>query len=307
MRVNPRSWGSVLLVVLPLLGVSPAGAQARAPTTKAPTLKKTPTAKKPAAKEALHLAFVLLPEAREPKGAEIERAFAAYAPKGERLRWQRTDTRKPGEAGALSFELSAGGTAFVAFLPRPVPNGEADDAARFSVASLGSKGSLSAHKAHLIVTLGETGAASRRESLSRFTSLLAAVIDASHATGVYWGEAGATYDAKFFLETARSDDEASRLMLWTGVSRADESEGRISFLSLGMQQLQLPDLLLVAPKSEGDAALATFFDLLSYVAERGTELPEGDTVGRSETERLPVHYVPSPLDAKTKVWRVEMK
>lgn len=33
----------------------------------------------------------------------------------------------------------------------------------------------------------------------------------------------------------------------------------------------------------------------------------GDTIGRSEMEKLPVQYVPSPLDRKTKVWRVEIK
>jgi hypothetical protein len=298
----------VLLVVFFLLSLANVGAQPKTPAAKVPVNPAKPVKPaKPIKIDAQHLAFVLLPEGRAPKGEAIEAAFSSYAPKEQRLRWQKADTQKPGEAESLSFELSAGGTAFVAYLPRPVPRHEADDAARFSVSSLGTKWTLPAHKAHLLVTLGETGAASPQESLSRFTSLLAAVIDASHAVGVYWGKAGATHDAKFFLETARSADEASRLMLWTGVRRADEPDGRISLLSLGMQQLQLPDLLLVAPKSEANDALATFFDLLSYVAERGTALPEGHTVGRSETHRLPVHYVPSPLDAKTKVWRVELK
>jgi hypothetical protein len=63
---------------------------------------------------------------------------------------------------------------------------------------------------------------------------------------------------------------------------------------------------LVAPKSAGKDALATFFDLLAYLAERGEPLPEGDTVGRSADERLPVRYVPSPIDPGKTVWRVEL-
>ena len=74
-----------------------------------------------------------------------------------------------------------------------------------------------------------------------------------------------------------------------------------------MDQLNLPDLLLVAPKSAGSSALEAFFNLLTYVANRGKPLPEGDTVGRSATEKLRVQYVPSPMDEKTKVWRVEIK
>jgi hypothetical protein len=74
-----------------------------------------------------------------------------------------------------------------------------------------------------------------------------------------------------------------------------------------MKQLNLPDLLLIAPGSAGNAALGTFFDFLSYSAEFGKPLPEGDTIGRTADERLPIHYVRSPIDPKVKVWRVELK
>jgi hypothetical protein len=33
---------------------------------------------------------------------------------------------------------------------------------------------------------------------------------------------------------------------------------------------------------------------------------EGDTVGRTCDERLPVRYVPSPVDPTTQVWSVEL-
>jgi hypothetical protein len=96
------------------------------------------------------------------------------------------------------------------------------------------------------------------------------------------------------------------MMLWTGLSIGAEPDGRMSLLSLGMKQLQLPDLLLVARKSEGNAALGAFFDFLGMLAKFGKPLPEGDTVGRSAAERLPVRYVPSPIDAAVQVWRVEL-
>ncbi len=109
------------------------------------------------------------------------------------------------------------------------------------------------------------------------------------------------------METAQEPDIDLRLTLWTGVSVEREPDGRFSLLSLGMKQLNLPDLLLIAPQSDGNSALEPFFTFLTYVAHRGEPLPEGDTIGRSETEKLPVRYVPSPLDPKTRVWRVEIK
>ena len=44
----------------------------------------------------------------------------------------------------------------------------------------------------------------------------------------------------------------------------------------------------------------------AYIAANGKPLPEGDTIGRTPDERLPVHYVPSPIDPDVKVWRVEL-
>ena len=77
-------------------------------------------------------------------------------------------------------------------------------------------------------------------------------------------------------------------------------------MSLGMKQLELPDLLLVAPSGKADEALPMLYDLLAYVVSRGRPLADGDTVGRTAAEKLPVHYVPSPVDRKVKVWRVEL-
>ena len=53
--------------------------------------------------------------------------------------------------------------------------------------------------------------------------------------------------------------------------------------------------------------METFFDLLAYMVTRGKALPDGDTVGRAANERLPVRYVPSPVNPGEKVWRVEFK
>jgi hypothetical protein len=252
----------------------------------------------------MNLAFVLLAEPKLPKGEAVERAFAAYALDGQKLRARPSAAKKPGAADTLEFDTGGGAYAVVALMPVAVPNHEADEAVRYSVSAFGGRWKLPAHKAHLVVTARGTGGA--RESLSAFTSLVAAVAEASSAVGVYCGNAGATHDPKFFRETARDRDASSRLVLWTGVSIARGEDGRLSLLSLGMKQLALPDLLLVVPGSKANEALPMLFDLLGDALSRGEALPEGDTVGRTASEKLPVHYVPSPVDPKVKVWRVEL-
>jgi hypothetical protein len=253
----------------------------------------------------MDLAFVLLPKAGLPNGKDVVNSFGQFATEG-----QSVETRSvgAGQKDVLEFHVKPCGTAFVAAMPAPVPRSEAEEAARFSISALGSGRKLPTHAAHLIVTLPASDSRSRFTTLSCFTSLLAAVSTAAGAIGVYWGNAGATHHADFFASVAQEPGLASRLMLWTGVSIAREPDGRLSYLSLGMQQLDVPDLLLVVPKSlSGNEALGTLLDLLAYVAQLGEALPEGDTVGRTVEERLPVHYVPSPVDPSKRVWRVEIR
>ena len=52
-----------------------------------------------------------------------------------------------------------------------------------------------------------------------------------------------------------------------------EADGRLSLLSPGMKQFELPDLLLIAPSRKADEALPMFYDLLDYVISRGRPLP----------------------------------
>ncbi|HXU69230.1 MAG TPA: DUF4261 domain-containing protein [Polyangia bacterium] len=253
----------------------------------------------------LNLAFVLLSEPALPSGEAIARAYARFAPKTEHLRVKGTTSK--GKMSVLELDLSPHGTAFVALMPVPVPQGEADEAARYSLSAIGTGWKLGPHKAHLMVTFHGAGGDGALAALNRFTSLVAAVTQSAPAVGVYWGEAGATHDPKYVVATAAEPGIVPRITLWTGVSMARDGASRLSLLSLGMKQLGLPELLLTAPKGDAGRAFETFFDLLAYVAERGKALPDGDTVGRSESERLPVHYVASPIKPGERVWRVDLE
>lgn len=252
------------------------------------------------------LAFILLSYARLPDPDELVEHFRSLAAPGESLQIEASDGKNEEGREVLCLRLSTGESCFVALMPAPVPNGEAEGAVRFSVSSFRAGQKLQPHQAHLMVVLMAVPGTAPLVCLSRFTSVLAAVSAASCSVGIYWGNAGATHDAEFFASLAGEQGVAPRMMLWTGVSVARESDGRLSLLSLGMAQLALPNLLLVAgPESEGEA-LETMFDLLAYVARRGEPIREGETVGRTDEQRLPVQYVRSPMDSKVKVWRVEL-
>lgn len=263
--------------------------------------------KKPAQpeKQSMNLAFVLLPTVQMPDSQAILERFSAFEP-GDQLALLPRDEGSPSDGDVLGFEPASGGRAFVALIPSAVPNREADEGARFSIGSFGTGWTLPPHCAHLIVTLASLPATPPAHGLSLFTSLLAAVAQASGAVGIYWGNAGATHGTEFFTTIAAEQGVTPRIMVWTGVSVARDPEGGLSLLSTGMRQLNLPDLLLTSRANEPSAVLETFFDLLSYVASRGEPIPDGDTVGRTADERFQVQYVASPVNPAERVWRVDI-
>ena len=98
----------------------------------------------------MNIAFVLLPEARLPKADAVARAFATFSLNHESIRERPPDKgAKPGDAAALVFDLGPHGSVLIGLMPNPVPKGEADEAARYSVSTGERK--LPRHKAHLIV------------------------------------------------------------------------------------------------------------------------------------------------------------
>ena len=249
-----------------------------------------------------------------PSRAAVERAVAELVP-GARPGWEETANRAVLSVDELRVE--------VVLTPAPVPNAEADTAAFLSLSSLRDNWRLPGHAAHLVVrrldpvrgdvtrstsllgrVLGSQRPATPLESLSRFTKVVAALTRASDALGVYWGAAPVTHEPRFFVDLARETDVP--LPLWLGVTITPEPADRLSVLSMGMRQLGLPDLLLGAPKKDLGDTLDFFFSTLTFVAERGEQLPDGHVVPRSLLQRPAVRYVASPLDDNTRVFRLDL-
>jgi hypothetical protein len=239
----------------------------------------------------MRLCFVLLEDVKQLTSRKLEAAAKEFPELGK-LKW------KAPKKGVASFSL--GGLSFTtALMPAPVPEGEAEGATEHSLSGLDGSWTLPEHRAHLIVV--QDGKPTKKaKELTAFTRVVAAIVRATDSIGVYWGAGGATHHPEFVVNIAHSE---MPLPIWVGVSVAKTKSGGEA-LSLGMAQLGLPDLLLRG--AIDGQTLEFFYDLLAYVARRGKKIPAGETVGRTEKERLEITYAPSPIDAKTQVWVVEL-
>lgn len=252
----------------------------------------------------IHLAFILLSKAQLPEGEAVAQAFREFAAPDETIQVEADASADDPEDRGLSLKLGTGEEGMVVVMPMAIPGGEAEQYAMFSLSTIGKGWEPPPYNAHLVVMLYASGKTSPAERIARFTSVLAAVTKASPAVGVYWGSAGATHDSEFFTSVAADHD--MRMLIWSGVSVARQEDGRLSLLSTGMEQFGLPNLLLISGETPAGEALPFMYDLLSYVVTRGEAVPEGDTVGWTEEQRLPVRYVESPVDPEKKVFCVEL-
>lgn len=238
------------------------------------------------------LAFVLLGSAHAPVAARVHTALHA---------WHLETGGPDGTDERMSFD-TPWGTLFVAYMPVPVPQGEADAAARHSVGAYGSEAQWRPHVAHLTVALGGFEGKPTLEATTQFTRAVAAVVQAAEAYGVYWGSGRVAHDAAFFVDAA---DEELPLILWSGVSIA-RGPNEVSLLTTGLRQFELPELMVVADPESGNEALAYLFDLGGYVVQRGEAIPDGDTVGRTEGEKMRVEYRVSPFSPDERVAAVRL-
>lgn len=247
----------------------------------------------------IHMAFVLLPKGREVIAAKAASALNRRAPG---LDFAPSTAASDGEITNLEFK---GGRVMIVPVPMPVPKGEADQGFQYSIASWLPTFKPPSHAAHVIVTLRLDQEMTTLNAHLLFTRVLAAVVESTEAAGVYWGSARVTHPADFFLDVANGDDQLWT-MLWTGVSAVRQGADRLSMLSLGMEQFGLMDALVTGPVQNANDLLMFMMDMLRYCIERGSAIPHGDTVGRTNQERLKVKHVPSPIDATRKVWSVDI-
>lgn len=241
----------------------------------------------------MRLCFLLLPDAKPLTARALEKGLKEFPELGKVSGFSSTTE------GTASFTLGKLSLT-AALMPEAVPGGEAEEATDRSLSGLDGSWTLPEHRAHLVV-VQQGDKAHDVDELITFTRVVATLVRALGAVGVYWGAGGATHHPEFVVNIAHSE---LPLPLWVGVSLAAKKGGH-ELLSVGMPQLGLPDLALWVPEVDGQA-LEFFYDLLAYVARRGTELPEGDSVGRTDKERLKVTYGPSPVNPKALVWNVAL-
>lgn len=205
--------------------------------------------------------------------------------------------------GPVELRLDGGAHLFVMMVAAPHP-----DAPRMPVGPLSpAMEQLEAAGAHCIVTAtGLEGDARERDHVMAL--ITGAVIGATPAVGAMLGHGVLFQRADLFADFARLAAEEGALPMELGVdiTAAPEDDERMSFLTHGMTRYGGEEIYVTC-HVQGQGALDFILSIARWMFhDPDASLPTGDTVGRTEEEKVTVQRVPSPTGAGPEVIRLDL-
>ncbi|RED75271.1 DUF4261 domain-containing protein [Cohnella phaseoli] len=187
--------------------------------------------------------------------------------------------------GTLVFETD-GFTLAVSFIDAPVPDGEAEHYAQGNYTWREAADVVGTHVAQMIVAVFPRGR-SALESGIMYTKLAASCLKLSNAIGLY--SSGTVFQPEMFVEAAdllKSDEGFPVLnLVYFGLVR---SEGGMSAYTCGLKPLGKDEIEIIDSQASPAELRDFLMDIASYVVEYDVALHDGETIGFTAEQKLPI-------------------
>lgn len=232
------------------------------------------------------VAFVLLDSAKwdsERLRKDMEADWDVIVP--EDASGQEDDEDGPGADITRLVWEEDGMIASVALMPAPVPDGEAERNAATSYMWPEAVAVTQTHRAHLLVAVLLSGE-SYVDAGSLMVKIASACLKQENAIGVY--ASGTVFEPEFYREAAdvmKSGEPPILNLVYFGVFSAERGFSAYTYgmKSFGKNEMEILDSV-AAPNELRDV----LFEITAYVISQDVTLRDGETLGVSEKERIPI-------------------
>lgn len=209
------------------------------------------------------------------------------------------------DANIVSIQKGSDTIGFLALMPAPIPNEEAENNAEDNFLWPNGREEVAKHNCHIIVTNAGTGEHTPIEAVIAIAKLALVALELFDGLGVYWGNGCVCNNRETFESFCEDLSEEhvplAAIMRFQFVS-ADNDE--IGLYTLGMNQFGLMEI-------EVDHSTMDLSDLFEYVCNvahylvvSGPVIGDGNTIGADENERVVVRHQPSMIDKSRKVYKI---
>jgi uncharacterized protein (TIGR03067 family) len=197
------------------------------------------------------------------------------------------------------------GVGFLAHMPAPIPNGEAEENAARNFLWPGGREEAAKHRSHVIVTNMGGEAESPVESAIEVTRLALVALKLFDGTGVYWGNARVCNSRKVFEGfCADMSQEHMPVPMWLRFQPVRPSDNEFGIYTFGMRQFGLMDIEVDRSTMKPQELVEFVSNIAHYLIQSGPVIEDGNTVGGSEDERILVHHRPSTIEPGRLVYKI---
>ena len=184
----------------------------------------------------------------------------------------------------LVFDVE-GMTAAVSLFLSPVPRGEAVENAKRNYMWPEAAEAARAHQGHLLVSV-MAREASLDQAARLQVKLVCAACRQAGVLGVYAN--GTVYEPDFYREAAAMMEEGDLPLLnlvWVGLYRSEEGVGAYTD---GLRSFGRDEMEILPVEEEPGTLRGMLLDVSSYLLDQDVTLHDGETIGMSETQRMPI-------------------
>ena len=206
--------------------------------------------------------------------------------------------------GNIVFEIG-NDWATIALMPAPMPWSSLEGPCATAWWWPDATEKMKRHRGHILVALvGETGNLLQRcLTLSHLTAAVALLTDAA---GIYWGGGALVHEPQVFIEQTKDISLGNLpLHLWIDFRLEQNEDGSCRLFTTGMKVFDKLEIEIPRSTKRPAEILNLARAIAEYVLMSEKMVREGETIGRSESEKIKVSYAPSMCDSAITAMRLD--
>jgi hypothetical protein len=239
--------------------------------------------------------MVALNEEALPSASEIQVALAARLPGASESEITEDD-------GTFTIELGKN-RGIVSTIPAPIPWSELAGPCETAWWWPEATEQLKPHVAHAIIALfGDAGTALQRHI--QLTHLASAVASTANAAGIYWGGGTIVHEPAAFEELSADLGDQIEPQLWIDMRLGQNDDGSFSYFTTGMEAFGHLEVEIDSVPLQSQELFDFAYSIIHYILTSGATIADGETIGRTEDEKVRITHEESTWDRKGDVMKL---
>lgn len=209
------------------------------------------------------------------------------------------------EGNMVTVERGTEAIGFLAHVPAPIPNGEAEHNAAGNFLWKNGQAEAARHRSHVIVANSGGGQPTPVQSALIVTRLALVALQIFDGLGVYWGNASVSNSRAAFEDfCADISEEHLPLPVWLRYQLVRSQAGGIGLYTLGMAQFDLMEIEVDHCRRDVQQLFEFVSNIAHYLIQNGPVIRDGNTVGGSPEERIVVRHLGSMIEQDRQVYKI---